>query len=69
VRNISFAAVRKEFSDVCPDKEVHRLVTTFRDKGRFLCDTCSPSERRAEITIVPIWSSASTEAARIQYWS
>jgi hypothetical protein len=36
----------------------HRLVTQFLDTGN-VCEKCSPSDKTAEITAVPISSSAS----------
>jgi hypothetical protein len=74
----SFVAVREAFSNAYPDKElpnktIHRLVTKFRDTGS-VCDKCSSSDKTAEITAVPISSSASAAttgqrdtAARIKY--
>jgi hypothetical protein len=60
----SFAADSEAFSIVYPDKKapnrttIHRLVTKFRDTGS-VCDKCSSSDKAAEITAVPISSSAS----------
>jgi hypothetical protein len=60
----SFAAVREAFSNVYPDKKVPNktvthMVTYFRMQEVFVCDKCSSSDRTAEITAVPISSSAS----------
>jgi hypothetical protein len=61
----SFADVRKAFVNAYPDKEVpkkttiYRLVTKFRTEKVFVCDKCSSSDKTAEITAVPISSSAS----------
>jgi hypothetical protein len=61
----SLAAVREAFSNAYPDKKVpiktsiDRLVTTFRNPGMLICDKCSLSDKIAEITAVPISSSAS----------
>jgi hypothetical protein len=66
----SFAAVREAFNNAYPDKEVpnkttvHRLVTIFRDTEVFVCDKCSSSDKTAEITAVPISSSASAATTR-----
>jgi hypothetical protein len=60
----SFAAVREAFSNANPDKEVpnktiiQRLVTKFGAQEVFACDKCSFSDKIAEITAVPISSSA-----------
>jgi hypothetical protein len=64
----SFVAVREAFSNAYPDKEVpnettiHRLVTKLRDTV-FAFDKCSWSDKTAEITAVPIPSSASAATA------
>jgi hypothetical protein len=58
----SRAAVHESFSN---DKEIqnkttmHRLATKFWDTGMFVCDKCSSSDKTAEVTAVPISSSAS----------
>jgi hypothetical protein len=60
----SFAAVCESFWNAYPDQEVsnmviiHRLVTTFWDIGS-VCDKCSSRYKIAEVTAVPISSSAS----------
>jgi hypothetical protein len=60
----SFAAVREAFSNAYTDKEVpnktiHRPITKFRTQEVFVCYKCSSSDKTAEITAVPISSSAS----------
>jgi hypothetical protein len=58
----SSVAVREEFSNACADEEVPNnttlrgLVIKFRDTDVFVCDKMSC---RAEITTVPLSSSAS----------
>jgi hypothetical protein len=58
------AAVREAFSSAYPDKEVpnktkiHRLLTKFRDTGSVYGEFSS-SDKTAEITAVPISSTAS----------
>jgi hypothetical protein len=60
----SFAVVREAFSNVYSDNEVpnkttiHQLVTKFLDTGS-VCGKFSWSDKTAEITAVPISSSAS----------
>jgi hypothetical protein len=51
VRNKSFAVVRKEFSDVCPEEEVHGLVTTtLLDAKCLFVAKFSSRDETAEIT-------------------
>jgi hypothetical protein len=64
----SFADVCETFSNAYRDNEtpntrtVQRLLTTCREA--FVCDTCSTSDRTAEITAVPISNSASAANGR-----
>jgi hypothetical protein len=61
----SSAAVRDAFSNAYPDKEVpnkttiHQVVPTFQDTEVFVCDKCALDDKTAEITAIPISSSAS----------
>jgi hypothetical protein len=54
-----------EYSNAYPYKEipntirVHRLVTNFGTQEVFVCDKCSSNDKAAEITAIPISSSAS----------
>jgi hypothetical protein len=69
LRTKSFAAVGEVFSNAYPEvlnnRKIHRLVRKFQTQKMFICEKCLSSDKTAEITTVPILSSAS--AATLQY--